>query len=269
MLVTIIIANYNNGSFIQQTINSVINQTYSDIETIIIDDCSSDNSCKIIESSVSNFKNIKFLKLENNVGGGFAKEIGINESNGELICFLDSDDFLHPTAIEKVVDIHKNNDKLGLVYTGATKINKLNEELGLLEYSKTIQNSTALESDGIFHLACWKSKFYNKLVDKFNPYFFIAYDIDLYYKLEEVGEVFFLDEPLYYYRVHDNNISLDKSRLGYSIAEMIIAKYDAQKRRNSVDMKKLGLILNSYLLPRKRKTLLGKILKTINILKIK
>jgi glycosyltransferase involved in cell wall biosynthesis len=269
MLVSIIIANYNNESFIQQTINSVINQTYRDIETIIVDDCSTDNSCKIIESSLSNFKKVKFLKLENNVGGGFAKEIGINESKGELICFLDSDDFLQPTAIEKVVNIHKKNDKLSLVYTGATKINKLNEELGLLGYSKDIKNSTALESDGIFHLACWKSKFYNNLKDKFNPHFFIAYDIDLYYKLEEVGEVFFLDEPLYYYRIHANNISLDKSRLGYSIAEMIIAKYDAQKRRNSVDMKKLGLILNNYLLPRKRKTFLSKILKIMNISIIK
>ena len=127
---------------------------------------------------------------------------------------------------------------LSLVYTNATKIDSSNKLLGSLNYAK--DGSDMLNDKVGFHLAIWSMKHYQELGDKFNARLQIAYDIDLYMKLEEVGPTAFIDEPLYYYRVHDRNISIGFDKLGNSYTERIISRWEAQKRRNIDDVKVLG-----------------------------
>jgi hypothetical protein len=91
-----------------------------------------------------------------------------------------------------------------------------------------------------FHLAIWSMRYYRELREKFNARLQIAYDIDLYMKLEETGSTFFIDELLYYYRVHDKNISIGFNKLGNAYTERIICRWEAQKRRNVDDVKLLG-----------------------------
>lgn len=103
-LVSIIINNYNYGRFIRDAIDSALNQTYSNIEVIVVDDGSKDNSIEIIKEYGS--KIIPVLK--ENGGQASAFNAGYNSSKGEIICFLDSDDTIHPIAIEKFI---KNFDE--------------------------------------------------------------------------------------------------------------------------------------------------------------
>tara|TARA_A100001011_G_scaffold4959_1_gene5746 strand:+ start:579 stop:1346 length:768 start_codon:yes stop_codon:yes gene_type:complete len=105
MKASVVIANYNNGQFINECINSLNSQTYDNIEIIFFDDNSQDNSIEIIKK----FKNVKVIK--NNVQTNFgsinqinAFKKGIELSTGDVIFFLDSDDYFHKSKIEKIVN---------------------------------------------------------------------------------------------------------------------------------------------------------------------
>ena len=91
-LVSVILPNYNNEKYLNQSINSVIAQTFANWELFIIDDASSDNSLKIINKYKKN-KNITTLILKKNKGVSFCRNLGMRLSKGKYIAFLDSDDF--------------------------------------------------------------------------------------------------------------------------------------------------------------------------------
>ncbi|OQX94375.1 MAG: hypothetical protein B6I23_01445 [Rickettsiaceae bacterium 4572_127] len=98
--VSIVIPVYNAEKFLIETLDSVIAQTYKNIEIICVDDCSSDNSAKIIKSH----KNIKYLKTKKNTGTPIIpRNIGIKKATGEYILPLDADDKIAPTYVEKAI----------------------------------------------------------------------------------------------------------------------------------------------------------------------
>ena len=92
-IVSIIIPNYNNGKYITQCIESIETQTYKNIEIVIVDDVSTDDSREIILRLKQAYKNIVTVFLDNNRGVSNARNVGVERSNGEYICFLDPDDF--------------------------------------------------------------------------------------------------------------------------------------------------------------------------------
>ena len=109
-LVSILIANYNNSSHIQQCIESLNSQTYKNLEIIFFDDNSSDNSIDIIKQ----FSNVKIIenKIQTKFGSinqlnAFRKSIEI--SKGDLIFLLDSDDYFKKEKVEKIVNYFENN----------------------------------------------------------------------------------------------------------------------------------------------------------------
>ena len=103
-LVTIIIPNYNEERFIATTIESALNQTYENIEIIIVDDGSTDGSYDIICDYSDKYSNIKALRQEN-ANASIARNRGIENAHGEYFYFLDSDDVAQPNTIEIMVDL--------------------------------------------------------------------------------------------------------------------------------------------------------------------
>ena len=96
--VSIIIPNYNKGSFVKQTINSVISQDFGDWELIVVDDASIDNSLEVIRSICSNNLKCQVVTLEKSHGGSYCRNVGLAKARGEFVIFLDSDDVLHPSC---------------------------------------------------------------------------------------------------------------------------------------------------------------------------
>lgn len=92
-MLSVIIPNYNKGHYLGQCIESVLGQTYTDIEVIIIDDCSTDRSPQLILQYAQQDDRIKPILLQKNVGVSAARNIGITHAQGEYITMLDSDDF--------------------------------------------------------------------------------------------------------------------------------------------------------------------------------
>lgn len=107
-LVSIIMPSYNTGQYISQSIQSVLNQTYTDWELIIIDDCSKDDTDEVISPYLLDSR-IRYIKNETNSGAAVSRNRALREAKGKWIAFLDSDDLWEPDKLEKQVAFMENN----------------------------------------------------------------------------------------------------------------------------------------------------------------
>ena len=103
MTVSIIMPTYNCEKYIGKAIDSVIQQTYTDWELYIIDDCSTDQTISIVEKYKQDYPNIYFIKLNTNSGPDVARTTGIKCAKGKYIAFLDSDDLWKPDKLKKQI----------------------------------------------------------------------------------------------------------------------------------------------------------------------
>lgn len=138
-LVSIVTPSYNTGRFIQATIESVLSQTYTDWELIIVDDCSTDHTDEIVKPYLVD-KRIRYIKNETNSGAAVSRNRALREAKGKWIAFLDSDDLWEPTKLEKqlafmeengyhfsytnYIEIDEDSQPNGRIVTGPKKITK-------------------------------------------------------------------------------------------------------------------------------------------------
>ena len=108
-LLSVIIPAYNVERFLVKCVESVVNQTYPNIEVIIVDDGSRDSTPTICDELASKYKNIKVIHQANQ-GSSKARETGLNVSTGEYIAFIDSDDYIDVTAYEKAIKVLEENN---------------------------------------------------------------------------------------------------------------------------------------------------------------
>lgn len=103
-LVSVITPSYNSEKFIAQTIKSVQNQSYTNWEMLIVDDCSSDNTVSVVQELANRDPRIKLFQLEHNSGAGIARDTALAQAKGRYIAFLDADDLWKPEKLKKQVD---------------------------------------------------------------------------------------------------------------------------------------------------------------------
>lgn len=232
-LFSILIANYNDGKYLNDALASVERQTYQNYEVIIVDDCSTDNSKSILQSLEPN-PIYHIYYNDQNRGCGYTKRKCVEMSNGDICGFLDADDALTPDALETMVNAHLEHREMSLIYSRYHFCNKTLTPLYTSAHQCPIpEGRTFLEykRGSISHFVTFKKSFYNKTIG-INEQFKIAEDLDLYFKLEEVGKTLFIDKPLYYYRNGTgNNTSLNENVITAAYWE-IIAKTEACHRRN-------------------------------------
>lgn len=131
--VSVIMPCYNDGKYIQESIKSVMNQTYKNIELIIIDDGSTDNKTINILSQMQK-NSIKLLKTKH-IGTSGARNKGIENATGDYILPLDSDDIIDITYIEKAIQVIESNSNIGIVYCRAELFGEENKLWELPTYS--------------------------------------------------------------------------------------------------------------------------------------
>ena len=108
-LVSIIMPSYNAARFIGESINSVLLQTYSNWELLIVDDCSKDNSVEVVRKFANIDKRVVLFSLEKNVGAAAARNVAIEHAQGQYIAFLDSDDVWDEYKLEKQLAFMKHS----------------------------------------------------------------------------------------------------------------------------------------------------------------
>jgi glycosyltransferase involved in cell wall biosynthesis len=205
-LVSVIIPNYNGEIFLKESLESVLAQSYKNIEIIVIDDGSTDRSVEILEEYQSK---IRFIKSSHN-GAAVTRNIGIELSSGEYLAFMDSDDIWMSEKIEKQMSIALNDD-VDLIYCGY-------QEFGLS--SKIILPNLKFNGDcysyfkefpGVSPLGCSGILIRSSILLKsgmFDKRFTgAAEDWDFLRRICMNGRVAFSAEVLYYYRRHENSIT--------------------------------------------------------------
>lgn len=136
-LVSVITPVYNAEKYIALTIESILQQTYKNLEIIIVDDCSQDHSAEIIKSYAQVDKRINFIASVNNSGGpARPRNIGLKAAKGKYIAFLDSDDLWLPNKIEEQIKFLEENPQYALIDSRAYTINENNDRLGTLGLRK-------------------------------------------------------------------------------------------------------------------------------------
>lgn len=212
-LVSVIIPNYNYGRYLKETIDSVLAQTYPNVEIVVADDGSTDNSVEVLES----YGNcIKWFKQQNQ-GVSNARNRAIKESTGEFLAFLDSDDLWLPQKIEKQIQLFADKE-VGLTHCGFVdfdnKGNLLEEHLdGLSGWVATemilYQRPVVL---GGGSAAIVKREAFDK-IGGFDQNVSPAEDWEFYYQVARHYKIGFVPEVLMKYREHGSNSHLNIKRM--------------------------------------------------------
>lgn len=128
MKISVIIASYNYAQYLEEAVNSVINQSYQDWELIVVDDGSSDSSVEIISSYCRKDSRIKFFQHENGQNKGLKETLllGIKHASGDWVAFLESDDFFTPDNLFKKIEIIQKYPDVELIFN---KVKFLNENM--------------------------------------------------------------------------------------------------------------------------------------------
>ncbi len=195
--VSIIMPCYNDGIYLEEAIESALNQTLKDIEIIIIDDASIDQETLDVLSKLDK-DNLTVIYLEKNVGPAVARNKGIELAKGKYILPLDSDDKIAPTYVEKAVKILEEDNNIGIVYCEAELFGEQQGKWNLPAYSF----SEILIGNMIFATAMYRKEDWKK-VNGYNENMVHGYeDYDFWLLLLELGNrVYQIPEILFSYRI--------------------------------------------------------------------
>ena len=208
-LISIYITSNNYGKYLEKAIQSVINQTYKHWELFLINDCSKDNTKKIINKYKPN-KKIKILHKRSFCGlQKIANEV-IKKCRGEYLIRLDADDWFHDNALEIMVNKIGKSKNCQLLIPGYFYVNEKDEILGYENNFKSIVNKNHIA----FHGAC--TLFKTTLLKKVGGYSenINAQDgLDIWYKVKGRVKFDVINLPLFFYRKYEESLSANKLRI--------------------------------------------------------
>ncbi len=167
-LISIIIPVYNAGKFIERCLQSLLGQTYSNIEILCVDDCSHDNSCELINEFVKKDNRVKLFQNKENSGPATTRNVGLDNANGEFIMFCDNDDEYKPTMCEVMVNtLIKEDVDLGIC---RSEIFNLDLDIGAYNYTNKIPlERQILNQDNrvAINVFVWNKIYKKELIDKY------------------------------------------------------------------------------------------------------
>lgn len=207
-LVSIITPNYNSEKFIAETIDSVLSQTYSNWEMIIVDDVSSDKGIEIAQKYINCDDRIKLIKLEKNSGPAVARNRAIEEAKGRYIAFLDADDLWSPKKLETQISF-MNKRQCGLSYTSYNLINEDGVSLGKFIVPGHISYTDLLKTNSI---GCLTAMYDTEVIGKtYFPNIIKKQDFALWLQiLQRIDRAEGVIESLATYRIRKVSVSSNK-----------------------------------------------------------
>ncbi len=206
-VVSVIIPAYNAESFIKETIESALNQTYKNIEVIVVDDGSTDNTEKIVKSIDD--KRIKYIK-QNNRGVSAARNKGIEVSKGEFIALLDHDDIWLPRKLEKQLPLF-SDPQVGLVFSDTIFFKDGRDLYSIYSKYKPPQGWVFRELLKRNFISCETVVIRKKALESLDEWFpedmEMSEEYDLFLRLAYKWKFDYVDEPLAKWRIHERNDS--------------------------------------------------------------
>ena len=244
MKISIIIPTYNRASLLGSTLNSIVNQSYTNWECIIIDDGSDDNTDEIVSLFSNKNPSIKYFKRPDNLvkGPNSCRNYGFLKSNGNIINWFDSDDLYLPNAFQLVVNKYIN--KLDLVVVKLEIVDLLTKK----KIKENIILSNSIIEDyftgKIAYYVCgpfWKRNFLEKQKILFDENIRNLDDWDFNIRmLLQNPTIFYINQPLIQYQYHQNSLSQEIKK--FNFVEM---QSEINAREKILKLIKINILLNS------------------------
>ncbi len=209
--VSVIIPAYNGDRYIVQAVESVLAQTFTDYEIIIVDDGSTDETHQVLQPY---FEIIRYVHQENR-GVAAARNRGIQEAKGKFIAFLDQDDFFFPDKLAAQIALFHQQPSLGIVNSGWRLVNEQGDAISDITpwlYFPKLDLETWIVQMPVLPSAMMFSRRWLELAGGFNSEFDSVDDSDLVLRLAMLGcEAAWLPQVTVFYRQHDQNVSIKKA----------------------------------------------------------
>ncbi|MCF8272796.1 MAG: glycosyltransferase family 2 protein [Flavobacteriaceae bacterium] len=219
-LLSVIIPCYNDSEHIEQSINSALKQTYTNIEVIVVDDGSNIETkvvLKRIESRITK------LITQENKGQSTARNVGINQAKGEYILVLDSDDYFEETFCEKAIDVFLNKKNAKIV---TSLVNKMvdNKIVNIFKPSGGNIKKFIMHNGATGSCVFLKSEF--ERVNGYDETMKQGFeDWEFYIRmLKSSGEAYIIQEPLFFYRIRKNSTTSRANKVKYDLLKYIYFK---------------------------------------------
>lgn len=210
MKISVIIPVYNVEKYIRQCLESVINQTYKNLEIIIVNDGTKDNSMKIVEEYLQD-KRIKIINKENG-GLSSARNKGLEEATGKYISFIDSDDYIDLNLYENIVNELNEEDVIIFDYYVYNEKNKNFEIIAKKEENLKIDDNKFLCTSHSNN--CWNKLYKREFILKIGIKFLEILYEDVFWNIQtifEASKIKYINRKYYYYRINRENSIMTKS----------------------------------------------------------
>lgn len=226
--ISVIIPTYNRGHLISETIDSVLSQSFRDLEILVIDDGSTDNTQEILKKYSGN---VTYINIKHSGLPAVVRNVGLKHARGIYIAFLDSDDIWLPEKLEKEIGILENSPDTGLVCSNAYVL-KANEDREKELYLKENQGKSGhvladlLKDNFIINSSVLvrRSAIDQAAIFSENPELRALEDYDLWLRIAMITKICFILEPLLSYRDHGGSIRMQQTSLSYINAMISIQK---------------------------------------------
>lgn len=228
---------YNAEKYLRQSIESILNQSFSDFEFIIIEDCSTDNSLNIIKEYAEKDPRIKLIqKSENKKMRGFIENlnIGIKKAKGKYIARMDADDISYPNRFEKQIEFLEKNPKIFMV---GSSINFIDENNNFIKKLNALKNNTDIQKLMPKKITMYHPviMFRNEQGIEYREKIYYCEDYDFYLRLMLSGKKFAnIEEPLMDYRILHSSISRkDNNDIKTLFIEKMKSFYHEKKKKGT------------------------------------
>lgn len=247
-LVSVVIPTYNRTDYLENAIRSVVKQSYTNIEIVVIDDGSYNNYA---QSICAQFSNCNYHYKENG-GLSSARNYGVNLAKGEYVAFLDDDDFWERSKIEKQVKVLLGNSSVDCVHSSAAVVDENGKLTG--DLIGAAQNKIHKRSGYVFWnaLGTWVIKSPTPLMRKkvfqsdllFDETIKVGEDVDFYQRMFFRHKVHYINEPLAFYREYDHQERLSVQREKYiGIEKKMYANFLKMNIKNPFVLHKIAVKL--------------------------
>jgi len=202
--VSVYIPAYNCENFIEEAIESILAQTYTDFEIVVVNDGSTDSTHEVLTRLYEEHPRVRIFTQENG-GISAASNTALSNCRGEYVLQLDSDDAILPNTLETLVTVLDQNH-VGFVYGDSYLTDQTGKSYGRAYSWSVFDRPRLLEGMMVHHPRMFRMRDYRRITG-FDESLSNAVDFDLYLKLAEVTDGYHLQTPLYLYRQHDTNTS--------------------------------------------------------------
>ena len=266
-VISVLMPAYNAEKYIAESIESILNQTFTDFEFIIIDDCSTDKTWEIIQKYTDKDKRIIAMRNEKNLKIARTLNKGLDLVRGKYIARMDSDDWSYHDRLQKQFDFMEANPEIGV--SGGT-MEVCNENLIKKSYRKYNLTDSKIRKK-IFRYSpfCHPLVMFNAEILKKHKLYYcqflpVAQDYDLYFRIGKVSKFGNLKDILLKYRVVDTSISISKAKTQENLTLYIRMKatFEYGYKMNWIDKAYfLGQLFSMFFIPQKTKIFLYEIFR--------